>query len=212
MSLIKYTPEQVVEELRKCYKYITENDNFMYQLKHYFDKVSSVPYPIIMKYARKSQKIRDALDKLYEINRVKEVEKMYSYLNAMKKWFEENKDKVFVLEFFEEKPAFTRQRIEKMAEENELIRQAWEELLALQEIRIIKAMLKGRSEKKYIFILKNMHGWKDKQEIDVTDNRFRIKVERESIKSEDYKPEPVDVKEQYNQNNVIKLEANAKGS
>ena len=204
-----FTPEEVLNELRKCYRYMVDGNDFQFSLRHYFDDVCEVPYPSVLAFARKYSKIREALEKLYQVNKLKEVEFMYGYLKAMKKWYQGDEKAIFLLEFFEKYPYFTKSRIEKLVEENELIREQWEELLALQEVRVVKAMLNGRSEKKYIFILKNMHGWKDKTDIDISDSSYNIKLERETVKPESSARDSIDVKGDVVDDKVIKLGENA---
>lgn len=191
----KWREDEVIEELRKCYRYLSEDDDYKKSMRQYFEEVSDMSYSQLLVAMHRFPNVRNAWEKVKELNKIKEAAKVLNYLKAMKEWYYSNEDVLFLMEFFSLQPYFTRYKIEKMAEEHEIIREIWEELLNMQEVRMLNKMINTPGgDKKFTFVLKNMHNWKDKQEIEVDDKQIKIDIKRETVSSDSLAKDSIDVR------------------
>ena len=65
----------------------------------------------------------------------------------------------------------------------------------MQEVRMLNKMINTPGgDKKFTFVLKNMHNWKDKQEIEVDDKQIKIDIKRETVSSDSLAKDSIDVR------------------
>lgn len=162
-----YSEREVLEELRKCWRWVNNSD-WRKSLKSYFDGVSRMGYVQVMKYGKIYPNVGEAIRKLKELHREKLKEKVYEYLSGLKEWFVSNKGEYYVGKYFEENNEISRGMVMKVVEESEEVSELWEEILSIQENRVVNGIISGEiKEKSGMFILKNLHRWADKKEVDV---------------------------------------------
>ena len=196
-----FDTEGVLKILREAYRYIDNND-YQKSLRKFFDELAPISYNTLLRYAHRNPKIRYALKKIKELNEIKLSEKCYNYLRDMKEWFVENKEAIYVGDYFEEHREFNRKKIEDLAAKFEAVKELWDEILQIQESRLVRFILTNKNIKGATFVLKNMHQWSES--VDKVEHDVDIRVERMSVDNDDRVIDIVD--DDGEKNKILKLE------
>ncbi len=108
-------------------------------------------------------------------------EKVNEIGEELLKWFKADENHMFIIEFAVEKDIW-KQRFYEWAKENEVFADYLKKAEEIQETRLLRKGVKGGNATAFtIFLLKNLHGYRDKQDIDMKQERI-IKVEGEDAK------------------------------
>ena len=200
----KVSVEYVLDVLRGCYRYI-DNEDYSKSVRKFFKEVSPISYTMVLRLAKRNNRIAYALSKIKELEELRQIEKCYKYLEDMLEYFKKHKDIVFIGDYFEEHGEFNRGLVEHYAKKNEAIQDLWDEILSIQESRLVRLLLEnGKFNKGIVFILKNLHGWKEK--VEVEDKSIEIRVEKEIVKNGYIDIEGKKVADEERNEKVIRIE------